>query len=652
MIPSGLKSSIIPSLRTIQKFDPTWVIPNPAAYQIKRMLQFDILDEQKTAKRSNKARNPNAQKVNQCLPSPFAQVFVVNAEKVILNRLDLNEQSEIFEKTADERDLYANELRNLIGKIPNMSILIDEVHHAAKSDIKLRQVVNNWSDKGNITSVLGFSGTPYLSKAEKIYVNENVFFKFTQITNTVYYYPLVSAIRDFLKKPAVKIAYSLDRFHIIRQGIEDFQKEYGHKVYHSGCMAKVAIYCSNIEVLEEEVYPFLIGQLQINPEEILRFHKGNKQYPQPPNSELEFRSLDLPQSKKRYILLVQVGKEGWDCPSLTSVILSQKGDSPKNMVLQTSCRCLRQVDKNNENETALIWLNEYNAKTLNEQLKKEQHTSIEEINQLKKYVSVKTVPRYSRMEFLQLPQVNFYQLKIKYQSVDSEEEAFTSKKLNTLLANIDNYKTVALINVTDMGHLDEGSLEILNQTGYDFAHYNQWIYDIAKESFNTLGTEQLHTFDNQLKSIFDAITYQKNKQTFWNELYDIYEINSKIRLAFAIKKHLQTTEEIVPQKATLLVLDKLTGVEENGKLYPEEKDVGEILELDNKGPYIGLDLEKVRGEHEKAKKLLEEQGLGHFAPPFDDYVQKNSHSQAVQSKDHTFHYLPYNFIQSNFEKRF
>jgi hypothetical protein len=41
----------------------------------------------------------------------------------------------------------------------------------------------------------------------------------------------------------------------------------------------------------------------------------------------------LPISKKRYILLVQVGKEGWDCPSLTGVILSQKGDSPQNMVL-------------------------------------------------------------------------------------------------------------------------------------------------------------------------------------------------------------------------------------------------------------------------------------------------------------------------------
>jgi type III restriction enzyme len=158
---------------------------------------------------------------------------------------------------------------------------------------------------------------------------------------------------------------------------------YKNKVYENGAIAKIAIYCSNIEVLEEEVYPFLTGELKINPAEILKFHGGNKTYTLPKENELEFRSLDLPISKKRYILLVQVGKEGWDCPSLTGVILSQKGDSPQNMVLQTSCRCLRQVDKDKE-ETALIWLNKDNAETLNKQLKQEQNSSIDELNSTKR----------------------------------------------------------------------------------------------------------------------------------------------------------------------------------------------------------------------------------------------------------------------------
>ncbi|WP_423908090.1 hypothetical protein [Candidatus Spongiihabitans sp.] len=89
LIPSGLKSSIAPSLRTIENFDPSWVVPEPTASSLKRQLSFHILNQQKTSKSSNKVRNPNAQKVSRCFPNPFATVFVVNAEKVILDRIDV-----------------------------------------------------------------------------------------------------------------------------------------------------------------------------------------------------------------------------------------------------------------------------------------------------------------------------------------------------------------------------------------------------------------------------------------------------------------------------------------------------------------------------------------------------------------------------------
>lgn len=649
LIPSGLKSSIVPSLRTIENYDPTWVIPEPAASELKKMLRFEILDEQKSGKKSNKARNPNAQRVNQCLPNPFAHVFVVNAEKVILDRLEVTNQLEVIEKSEDDKDKAANELRNLIGKIPNLSILIDEVHHAATDDIKLRQVVNKWHSSGNITTVLGFSGTPYLSKADKIQVTDSAFFKFSQITNTVYYYPLITAIRSFLKKPKVKIGANLDRFQIIRKGIEDFQDNYGSKKYSNGTIAKIAIYCTNIEVLEEEVYPFLTGQLKISPAEILKFHKGNKSYPQPEGSELEFRSLDQPQSSKKYILLVQVGKEGWDCPSLTSVILSQKGDSPKNMVLQTSCRCLRQVDPEQE-ETALIWLNDYNAKTLNDQLKKEQQTSIEEINKIKKDGKIEWVERFSRIEQLDLPLVDFYQLRVKYQSVFEETEAHTKTKLQELLKNIDQYKAAALVTTAEISNLDEGDISIMNQTGFDAANYNLWIHDISKESFSLISAPELYAFDTALKAIFKKITYSENGGLFWNDLYDLYTINSAIRLAFNSKRELKTESEIIPENAKLLLVDKLGAVVANNSLYPEKDETEKIRAIDTSGESIDFDLSKIKEEYDKAKKLLDEQGLGHMFPPFDEYKKRFDLSLAVRSKDHTFHYLPYNFIQSSFEK--
>lgn len=73
MVPSGLKTSVIPSLRTIQDFDPSWVIPEPAASQLKRELKFEMLDENKSASKSNRTKNPNVQKI--AIHEPLAELF-------------------------------------------------------------------------------------------------------------------------------------------------------------------------------------------------------------------------------------------------------------------------------------------------------------------------------------------------------------------------------------------------------------------------------------------------------------------------------------------------------------------------------------------------------------------------------------------------
>ncbi len=89
LIPSGLKSSIIPSLKSIEQFEPSWVIPEPAASTLKRLIKFEVLDESKSAKKSNKAKNPNVQKIarHQPFDTLTGLIMVVNAEKVILDRL-------------------------------------------------------------------------------------------------------------------------------------------------------------------------------------------------------------------------------------------------------------------------------------------------------------------------------------------------------------------------------------------------------------------------------------------------------------------------------------------------------------------------------------------------------------------------------------
>ncbi len=646
LVPSGLKSSIVPSLKTIEHFDPSWVIAEPAASKLKQDLKFDILDEARSARRSNKAQNPNAQKVNQILPNPFGQVFVVNAEKVILDRLDLTAEQRILESDDDEKDRYANELRNLIGKIPNLSIMIDEVHHAATDDIKLRQVVNRWQVGGNIATVLGFSGTPYLAKPDEVKAGEHIIFKFSQITNTVYYYPLTTAIEQFLKKPTVKIGQNLSRAEIIRRGVDDFRERYGDKVYADGTIPKLAIYCSSIEVLEEEVFPFLTSELGISSDEILKYHKGNKSYALPKENEYEFRSLDLPISHKRYVLLVQIGKEGWSCRSLTGVILSQTGDSPKNMVLQTSSRCLRQVDPRDPDETALIWLNDGNAKLLNDQLKKEQKTTIDELNSLSKSGGITDVIRRPRTDYLKLPPVDFYQLLVRYETVTQSEDASTEDRLRDI--QLGRYKTNALVRESTFTDLSAGETEIIRQTGQLPLTYSQWLFNLSKESFGLVSRSDLRPYDDLLKTMFKGFTFENGAARYVNELYDVYSLNRDIRLAFHASRRLTTQAEVVPQRASLLIVDKLKPVTPHPKLYPSPEESAKIVELDASGAPVERTLQEIEAAFKLAKEVLDAQGIGDMLD-FEVFRAKQQHSRAVRQKERSFHYLPYDFKQSAFE---
>ncbi len=69
LAPVGLKSSIIPSLVDMQEFDPSYILPEPAASFIKTKLSFEVLDEENTAKSSNQIKKPNAAKIQ--LHQPF-----------------------------------------------------------------------------------------------------------------------------------------------------------------------------------------------------------------------------------------------------------------------------------------------------------------------------------------------------------------------------------------------------------------------------------------------------------------------------------------------------------------------------------------------------------------------------------------------------
>ncbi|HOO25136.1 MAG TPA: DEAD/DEAH box helicase family protein [Clostridiales bacterium] len=643
--PSGLKTSVVPSLKTIQHFDPSWIIPEPAASELKRVLIFEVLDQNKSTKKSNKTKNPNVQKIaiHQPLDSLFGLVAVTNAEKVILDRIqEKGGQINMFEESDDEKDRQANELRNLIGKLPQLSIFIDEVHHAATDNIKLRAVVTKWMQNKTLTGVVGFSGTPYLEKKERFKVTENLTISSSEITNIVNYYPLVKGIGNFLKVPTVKIATSNERLDITEKGLREFLEKYKDTVYGDGTLAKVGVYCGSIRTLEEQVYPLAVKiaeEYGLNPtESILKFHGGNNEYQTPVDSYLEFESLDKPFSKVRIVLLVQIGKEGWDCRSLTSIILSQEGDCSTNMVLQTSCRCLRQVERDTL-ETALIYLNESNAKTLNLQLEKQHHISLKEFE--RGNINHKTsVNRYDRTEYLKLPKLDFYQLKINYRTLVVKERLSVTENINESAnkAKRESITKEAIINKgLDITGITTESVE----QGRCIANFNAWLYSIIKEGFGNISVTDLKPFEHQLMVIFKTITYEQEGILYFSSNYDIATVNANIRKAFFKKRSFETREELIPEKASLLKIEnfstKMQGVDPY-LISPDEETAFKIV-LDDRGE-LKLDA--------KTQKLLEV-AIETEQTDIAEMLRKRAESHPM--KDKSFHYLPYK-ADSRFEVSF
>lgn len=628
--PSGLKSSIVPSLKHIREFIPSWVIPEPAASNLKKLIKFEILDEQKSAKKSNLVRNPNAQKINnyQPLEDLMGLVAITNAEKVILEHVGEDKDASFYSEEVRAQMKVANELREIISKIPHLAVYIDEVHHAADSEIKLRQVVNGWAKKESFNGILGFSGTPYLEKAENVQLTDKFSIKNIELSNVVYYYPLIKGVGNFLKVPEVKYADN-ETETIVRNGVCDFLDKFKDTIYANGTCAKLAIYCGLIDTLEEKILPQvseLVASYGLNPTEvILKYHRGNKNYPQPIGAETEFASLDTELSHIRIILLAQIGKEGWDCKSLTGVILPQKGVCNTNMVLQTSCRCLRQVVKH-EKEPALIWLNKYNADILNKQLKQQQNITLKELNESAGKAEIR-IDRFSRMEKLNVPPIDFYQLKVSYHTLTVKEQPTTGERLKSKDLFV-KAETVIIHEQDFTGK--ETNIYDKDSEDYELTDFNYWLYTISKESFNTLSISCLKKHEAELRDIFNQITEQNNENTYLSNKYDQFEIRSRIRKAFVPIRDFYAEKEINLRHANLLKMEKLVSpliVADDKPFYPSQEKVHEIVEWDMKPP-----VQKLSDEDLAAIKLLESHG---FKVP----ETKDPNPE----REKTYHYLPYRF---------
>ena len=185
-----------------------------------------------------------------------------------------------------------------------------------------------------------------------------------------------------------------------------------------------------------------------------------------------------------------------------------------------------------EKEDALIWLNKFNADILNRQLRQQQNISLQELNTSEQNHGI-SIERFSRMDKLKVPPIDFYQLKVSYRTLIMDEHHDTAQCLRT--EKILKKSEETLIHQQDFSGEETAVYFNENKDG-ERTDFNHWIWLIAKESFGTLSISELKRFENELKTIFECITVRKDGGLFLNQQYDQDRIRSLIRCAFTPKR--------------------------------------------------------------------------------------------------------------------
>ena len=242
------------------------------------------------------------------------------------------------------------------------------------------------------------------------------------------------------------------------------------------------------------------------------------------------------------------------------------------------------------------------------------------------------------MEYLQLPRVEFYQLRVQYESLlletaDPERKIPTAPE--TSLEERDIVKTTDFSSVVHRIEVDDG------ERGTRSATFMGWLNEISKGSFGTLTIEQMLPYETSLRNVYQEITYERDGQRVFSSKYDQGKVQSAIRKAFSDKRSFSSREELIPQAASLLNIAHFTSEVKTDKpkaYFPEQSMVQNII-LDDQGKL------QPPKDIETMIQTLESLGNQEIA---DSLRRKySSHPQ----KNRSFHYLPYH-TDSSFEQTF
>ena len=376
--------TVLQSLREIMTFDKTKVVPPEYARVLDANIKFHFLDETGT--------------VLHTIDDSDFNIIISNTQKIIVKKKRKEETAAqtLFSGTSsllsavygegegdeddawDDTTLMDNQRFKKLCRLPQLGVYVDEAHHLFGADLEkqirssganktsLRDTINLLAEYTSIVACYNYTGTPYV--------------KNQLLPEVVYAYGLRESIWNGFLKDADPLGYeNVKSEEFLKAVVTTFWERYGGKTYE-GLKPKLAIYAAGVEEAAAEVRPALekiLADLGIPATSIL-LNVGDPKYTKDEDIR-HFNNLDVPGSEgndKQFIILVEKGKEGWNCRSLFGVALFRSPKS-KIFVLQATMRCLRSIT--NERLTATVFLSKENFDTLNDELHKNFNMEIKDI---------------------------------------------------------------------------------------------------------------------------------------------------------------------------------------------------------------------------------------------------------------------------------
>lgn len=377
--------TVLQSLREIMTFDKTKVVPMEYACVLDSNIKFHFLDEAGT--------------ILHTIDDSDFNIIISNTQKIIVKKKRKEETpgQMLFNGSGsllsivygvggdddeddawDDTTLMDNQRFKKLCRLPQLGVYVDEAHHLFGADLEkqirssganktsLRDTINLLAANTSIVACYNYTGTPYV--------------KNQLLPEVVYAYGLRESIWNGFLKDADPLGFeNVKSDEFLTAVATTFWERYSGRIYE-GLNPKLAIYAADVEEAATEVKPALekiLAKLGIPSSKIL-LNVGDTKYTK--NDDIrDFNNLDVPGTEgneKQFVILVEKGKEGWNCRSLFAVALFRSPKS-KIFVLQATMRCLRAIT--DERLTATVFLSKENYDTLDDELHKNFNMEIKDI---------------------------------------------------------------------------------------------------------------------------------------------------------------------------------------------------------------------------------------------------------------------------------